>query len=397
MASCRSRKAPAMFAGCRPAPALLPAGATRDAADQEIGMLLAGRYRLAEVVGRGATASVWRARDELLDRDVAVKHFRERQSFAVAEARLAARVRHPNVAAVHDLVRHAGSSWLVMDFHGVTTLATLLRGGRRLPPPVVAGLGQQLLAALRAVHAAGVVHCDVKPSNLLLGDDGRMVLIDFGIAEAVGGAPAHPARRKGDVVGSPAYLAPELVRGAAPQPAADLWSLGATLYTAVEGHGPFPRGDAVSTLTAVLSDPPAPTRRAGRLQPLLARLLDKEATRRPSHDAVQALLVDLLIDADQTQPSHLLSPPQPGSGSGPLDCPTGSVRWRSVPSGVPAGGGHGSRPGAGLEAGRPAIRAIATSRPSHPGGSVRMQPRSDTRRANSPRRPSALSSGARAA
>jgi serine/threonine protein kinase len=386
-----------MIAGCRPAPFRLPAGATRDAADPELGMLLAGRYRLAEVVGRGATASVWRARDELLDRDVAIKQFRERHSFAVAEARLAARVRHPNVAAVHELVRHAGSSWLVMDYHGATTLATLLRGGRRLPTPVVAALGQQLLAALRAVHAAGVVHCDVKPSNLMIGDDGRLVLIDFGIAEAVGGAPAHPGRRNGDVVGSPAYLAPELVRAAAPRPAADLWSLGATLYTAVEGHGPFPHGDAVSTLAAVLHDAPAPTRRAGRLQPLLARLLDKEPTRRPSHDAVQALLVDLLSDADPSRPPPRLSRPRPGSGSGPLDCPTGGVRWRSVPSDVPASGGHGSRPGAGLEGGRPAIRAMAASRPSHPGGSVRMQPRSDTGWANSPRRPSALSSGARAA
>jgi serine/threonine protein kinase len=140
------------------------------------------------------------------------------------------------------------------------------------------------------VHAAGVVHCDVKPANLLLGEDGRLVLVDFGIAETIGGDPAHPARRSGQAVGSPAYMAPELVRGEAPRPAVDLWSLGATLYTAVEGRPPFPQAEVVPTLTAVLHDPPQPARRAGRLQPLLALLLDKDPARRPSHDGVQALL-----------------------------------------------------------------------------------------------------------
>jgi len=127
---------------------------------------------------------------------------------------------------------------LVMDYHGGTTLATLIRGGRKLPPPVVAALGQQLLAALRAVHAAGVVHCDVKPANLLLGGDGQLVLIDFGIAETDGNR-AHPGRRNGYIIGSPTYMAPELIRGEAPRPPVDLWSLGATLYAAVEGRPPF--------------------------------------------------------------------------------------------------------------------------------------------------------------
>jgi eukaryotic-like serine/threonine-protein kinase len=159
-----------------------------------------------------------------------------------------------------------------------------------------------MLAALRAVHAAGVVHCDVKPANLLLGEDGRLVLVDFGIAETIGGDPAHPARRDGHVIGSPAYMAPELVRGEPPQPPADLWSLGATLYAAVEGRPPFPQAEAVPTLTAVLHDPPQPARRAARLQPLLALLLNKDPARRPSHDAVQALLTD----AYPTQPTPVL-------------------------------------------------------------------------------------------
>ncbi len=261
------------------------------AADPDTGLLLAGRYRLAEVVGRGATARVWRARDELLDRDVAVKQVDH--AHGRVEARLAARVRHPHVTVVHDVVVHDGSDWLVMDYHQGASLATVLsRGRRRLPPTAVAALGLQLLAALRAVHAAGVVHCDVKPANVMLGEDGRPVLVDFGIAETAGGDPAHPARRTGHVVGSPAFMAPELVRGEAPRPAADLWSLGATLYTAVEGRPPFPQEEAVPTLTAVLHDAPQPARRAGRLQPLLALLLDKDPARRPSHDAVHALLTD---------------------------------------------------------------------------------------------------------
>jgi serine/threonine protein kinase len=197
------------------------------------------------------------------------------------------------VAGVHDLVAHDGSCWLVMNHYRGASLASILRCGRgRLPAPVTATLGLQLLAALRAVHAAGVVHCDVKPANLLLDEDGRLVLVDFGIAETVDSGPGHPARRTGHVIGSPAYMAPELVRGDPPQPTADLWSLGATLYAAVEGRPPFPHAEVVPTLTAVLRDPPQPARHAGRLQPLLALLLDKQPARRPSHDAVEALLTD---------------------------------------------------------------------------------------------------------
>src|SRR5215207_93769 len=279
---------PPVRARCRASP---PRPAVRGA-DPATGVLLAGRYRLAELVGRGATARVWRGRDELLDRDVAVKQVDQPPSHGLIEARLAARVRHPQVAGMHDVVEQAGSHWLVMDYHDRASLASLLRNGRRrLPGSVTAALGLQLLAALRAVHAAGVVHCDVKPANVLLGADGRLVLVDFGIAETIDGGPVHPARRTGHILGTPAYMAPELVRGEAPRPAADLWSLGATLYTVVEGRVPFAYAEAAPTLAAVLHDPPEPARRAGRLQPLLALLLDKDPARRPSHDAVQGLLV----------------------------------------------------------------------------------------------------------
>ena len=259
------------------------------AALRPAGELLAGRYRIVELAGHGASGGVWRAEDELLSRDVAVKQLPHPRT----EARIAARVRHPGVAAVHDLVEHRGASWMVMDYYPGGTLAGLLRRRRRLPAPVAAALGLQLLAALGAIHAADIVHCDVKPANLLLGEDGRLVLVDFGIADASGVRPVEPARDEGFVIGSPAYIAPELVRGAAASPAADLWSLGATLYATVEGRPPFRGGDAVETLCAVLHDPPATPRNAGRLAPLLARLLDKDPAARPAHDAVRAALADV--------------------------------------------------------------------------------------------------------
>lgn len=260
-----------------------------------VGELLAGRYRVAEPAGRGMTGRVWRAHDELLTRDVAVKRLAGRPPDGTTEAHIAARVRHPGVAAVHDLIQHEGSSCMVMDYYAGGTLAALLRQRRRLPPSLTAALGLQLVAALGAIHAAGIVHCDVKPANLLLGEDGRLVLVDFGIAEDSGVGPVDPGRGEGFVVGSPSYMAPELVRGEAARPAADVWSLGATLYVAVEGRPPFAGDDAVETLAAVLHDPPPTPRRAGRLGPLLARLLAKDPADRPSHDAIRTVLAEISL------------------------------------------------------------------------------------------------------
>jgi serine/threonine protein kinase len=310
-------------------------------------VLLAGRYRLAEPVGHGATADVWRARDEMLDRDVAVKQFHEPHPHGLVEARLAARVRHPHVVAVHDVVKHGGSYRLVMDYCGGTNLVSLLRGRRRLPPSIVAALGLQLLAALQAVHASGVVHCDVKPANLMLDNDGRLMLIDFGIAEISGSDPAHPARRSGDVIGSPAYMAPELVLGGAPRPASDLWSLGATLYTAVEGRPPFRQDDDIPTLTAVLHDPPSPARRAGRLRPVLDRLLVKEPADRASHDALRALL----IDACPVGPPPVLAAQRTASADRDEAAPEVTSTLRSAGSALPTdpeSGGTRIRPRAAV-------------------------------------------------
>jgi eukaryotic-like serine/threonine-protein kinase len=275
----------------------VPPGAARRPA----GELLGGRYRVAEPAGHGMTGTVWRADDELLTRDVAVKRLPHRQ---MAEARIAARVRHPGVAAVHDLVEHDGSSWMVMDYYPGGTLAALLRHRRRLPPPLTAALGLQLIAALEAVHAAGIVHCDVKPANLLLGEDGRLVLVDFGIAEGGGAGPVDPGRGDGFIVGSPSYMAPELVRGEPARPAADVWSLGATLYVAVEGRPPFSGDDAAETLAAVLHDPPPAPRRAGRLGPLLARLLVRDPAGRPSHDAIRTALAEISLPTAPTCARH---------------------------------------------------------------------------------------------
>jgi serine/threonine protein kinase len=274
---------------------------------------------LTKLVGRGATARVWRARDELLDRDVAVKQFCEQRLDAIVEGRIAARVRHPNVAAVHDVLSVGDSQYIVMDYYGGETLDALLRRGRCLSPPMVAALGQQLLAALRAVHAAGIVHCDVKPANLILGGDGRLILIDFGIAETIGGTSVHPSRQDGYVVGSPAYMAPELIRGGEDVGApSDLWSFGVTLYSAVEGHAPFPQNDVVPTLVAVLHDPPLPPRLAARLEPLLAQLLVKDAGERPTHEAVEALLRDAYPARALTDRAHMACsiPSEHGAPSG---------------------------------------------------------------------------------
>ena len=178
---------------CGPVPGV---HADVSAGSPHAGQLLAGRYRLTELVARGATGRVWRAYDEVLARQVAVKQLAHEHSWGLAEARIAARVRHPNVAAVHDAFEHDRFGWLVMDYHGDGTLDDLLGRRRRLPPPVVAALGLQLLAALTAVHDAGVVHCDVKPANLLLGADGRLVLADFGIAETDDSATPRPGERR---------------------------------------------------------------------------------------------------------------------------------------------------------------------------------------------------------
>ncbi|MGC5012061.1 protein kinase domain-containing protein [Streptosporangium sp. DT93] len=249
------------------------------------GLLLAGRYRLIAELGRGGMATVWRARDELLDREVAAKEVAiplhlpgpEREILlerTMREARLAARLSHPNIAAVYDVVRTDGNPWIMLQFVKSRDLGEVIASDGPLPAPVVARIGLEVLSALEAAHAAGVVHRDVKPANILLTDDGRAVLTDFGLATAVDGEPS--LTRTGMVVGTPAYIAPERAGGGASNAESDLWSLGATLYAAVEGDAPFGRSTVLATFTAVMTTTPGPYRHAGPLAPVIAGLLDKD-------------------------------------------------------------------------------------------------------------------------
>lgn len=243
--------------------------------------LLAGRYRLDEAIGHGGMGTVWRAHDELLNRDVAVKEIiwplhlsdAEREDArrrAVREAQMAARLHHPNVVAIYDIVQEHGRPWIVMELVPYRSLRDILWDDGPLPPAQAAKVGLGILAALRAAHAAGVLHRDVKPANVLVGPDDRVVLTDFGIARA---ADSPSLTTSGILVGSPSYISPERAQGTQAEAPGDLWGLGASLYAAVEGRPPFERDGVLPTLTAVVADDPAPAARAGPLWPA-AKLRD---------------------------------------------------------------------------------------------------------------------------
>ena len=269
-----------------------------ETADSLHGRCLAGRYRLVEMIGSGGAGNVWAAVDEVLQRRVAVKDvgappwlsvesweaLRER---TLREARAAAAISHPNVVTVYDVVEEDDRPWIVMQLVEARTLSQLIEQEGPCPPHRVAEIGLQVLAALQAAHAHGILHRDVKPSNVLVCDDGRAVLTDFGIA-AVDGDVALTA--SGVLVGAPAYIAPERVQGGAAGPASDLWSLGATMYTAVEGRPPYRRDGAISTIAAVVHDDPDPTLRAGVLGPLLTVLLRRNPEQRPNAEQVERFL-----------------------------------------------------------------------------------------------------------
>ncbi|HVT70327.1 MAG TPA: serine/threonine-protein kinase, partial [Trebonia sp.] len=210
------------------------------------GELIAGRYRLGSVVGHGGMGVVWRARDELLRRDVAVKELvwpldlteQERQTAcrrAMREAQTAARLSHQNIVRIYDVVEEDGDPWIIMELLPYRSLRDIVAEDGPLTPVQAARVGLGVLAGLRAAHAESIVHRDVKPANILVGPDGRAVLTDFGIARAADSATLTNA---GDLLGSPSYSAPERARGERSGPPADLWGLGASLYAAVEGRPP---------------------------------------------------------------------------------------------------------------------------------------------------------------
>ncbi|MFJ7342910.1 serine/threonine-protein kinase [Streptomyces sp. NPDC101110] len=301
------------------------------------GRLLAGRYRVTAALGRGGMGVVWKAVDEVLGREVAVKELRTYTDTAgpeldalrlrmQREARAAARVRHPGVIAVHDIAQVDGRPLIVMELVDGPSLDDVLRERGTLGPAEAAGIGAEVMDALAAAHRAGVLHRDVKPGNILLDRSGRVVLTDFGIAtmDDPGDGSATHLTRSGELVGSLDYLAPERAQGADPGPASDIWALGATLYAAVEGTSPFRRTSTFSTLTAIVSEPLPESHRAGPLTPVLQRLLDKRPESRPEAEQARALL-QAVADAGGTDtPTSTLR--------GPAVTPSHAQTERSVPS-----------------------------------------------------------------
>jgi eukaryotic-like serine/threonine-protein kinase len=255
------------------------------------GALVAGRYQLGRRIGSGAMGIVWQAHDERLHRTVAVKQLllqpglseaqaEEARRRCMREGRIAARLSHPNAVTVYDVAEHEGDPWLIMEYLPSKSLATVLSEQGTLPPAETARIGAQVASALVAAHAAGIVHRDIKPANVLLGDDGTVKITDFGISRATGDVTVTAT---GMLAGTPAYLAPEVAKGEDPKPAADVFSLGSTLYTAVEGHSPFGLSEnTLALLYAVAAGKITPPRQAGPLTALLMQLLRVEPSERPS-------------------------------------------------------------------------------------------------------------------
>ncbi|EFL05351.1 MULTISPECIES: serine/threonine-protein kinase [Actinomycetes] len=253
---------------------------------------VAGRYELVELIGSGAMGMVWRGEDKILGRVVAVKELlmpvnqgedkvEEARNRAMREARIAARLQHPNAISVFNVVEHEDRPWLIMEYLPSRSLAVKLREDGPLTVDEAIPFGVQLAGVLAAAHRAGIVHRDVKPGNVLLGDDGTTVKVtDFGISRAVGDVTLTAT---GEISGTPAFLAPEVARGEEATFASDVFALGATLYMAVEGEPPFGTADnAIALLYRVSSGSINPPKQAGKLEPLLLKLLELKPEDRPS-------------------------------------------------------------------------------------------------------------------
>ncbi|MFB4310734.1 serine/threonine-protein kinase [Actinomadura sp. GTD37] len=276
-------------------------------------LVLATRYRLVSEIGQGANGTVWRGHDELLDRSVAIKELRlpedltedDRVVFyrrTLREARAPAQLRTHSIVEVYDVVIEQGRPWIVMEMIEAPSLEQLIERSGPLPPERVAHIGRALLDALNTAHKAGIVHRDLKPSNVLLDGD-RVVLTDFGLAFSSGSASLT---KTGHFMGSPAYVAPEVAAGEKATPRSDLWSLGATLYAALEGRPPFERENVMATLSALANESTPSPQNAGALAPVITGLLEKNPTRRLSH----ARAVDRLERA-LTGPRSGRRPPTP--------------------------------------------------------------------------------------
>ncbi len=282
------------------------------------GTLIGGRYTLRAAVGHGGMGTVWRAADTLLRRDVAIKEVilppglapSDRDAMyerTMREARAAAALQHPAVVQVYDVVHENGRPWIVMELLEARSLADMVIEDGPVNPRVVAKIGIALLGALEVAHAHGVLHRDVKPANVLICTDGRCVLTDFGVARM----PTDvQLTTPGMVLGSPHFISPERAMGSDFGPPSDLFSLGVTLFTAIEGRPPFDKGDPIETMHAVVEDPPAPAVRAGSLAPVLMGLLEKDPARRFDVQTARTMLRQQLAGPLASKaPPHLHTDP----------------------------------------------------------------------------------------
>ncbi|WP_174315681.1 serine/threonine-protein kinase [Streptomyces sp. CB01881] len=269
------------------------------------GRLLAGRYRLDAVLGRGGMGTVWRAHDEMLGRIVAVKELRMHGSVdedekhrlivrTLREAKATARIRHNSAVTVFDVVEEDDRPWIVMELVESRSLADVIKEDGPLAPARAAEIALDVLGVLVAAHALGILHRDVKPSNVLIGEDGRVVLTDFGIASVEGDASVTST---GMLVGAPSYISPERARGQKPGPPADLWSLGGTLYAMVECRPPYDRGSALATLTAVMTEELGAPLNAGPLRPVIEGLLEKDPAERLDASQTRSMLKRVVAEA----------------------------------------------------------------------------------------------------
>lgn len=327
------------------------------------GRVLGGRYRVTGQIGRGGMGVVCRAVDEVLGREVAVKVLRaytdasppelaDLRTRMQREARAAARIRHSGVVTVHDVIDEDGRPVIVMELVDGPSLDDALDRYGAIGPRDIAAIGAKVMDALDAAHQAGVLHRDVKPGNVLLegwarragrpdAGVGRVVLTDFGIASIEAPDDGNTTRltRSGELVGSLDYLPPERAQGQPPSPASDIWSLGMTLYAAVEGNGaPFRRTSVWSTLTAIVSEPLPEPRRAGPLTPVLHALMAKDPAARPSAAEARAMLTAVADGRDTMALGATRTPTAPDVRSAPLPPPPGGVASSPVspgPVGVP--------------------------------------------------------------
>ncbi|MFF8790388.1 protein kinase [Streptomyces sp. NPDC015125] len=314
--------------------------------DGKGGRLLAGRYRLADVLGRGGMGTVWRARDEVLGRTVAVKELRfpggveedEKRRLitrTLREAKAIARIRNNGAVTVYDVVDEDDRPWIVMELVEGRSLAEVVRDDGPLTPRRAAEVGLVVLDVLRAAHAEGILHRDVKPSNVLISDDGRVVLTDFGIAQ-VEGDPSVTST--GMLVGAPSYISPERARGHKPGPPADMWSLGGLLYACVEGVPPYDKGSAIATLTAVMTEPVEPPKSAGALEEVIYGLLVKDPAGRLDDAGARVLLEDVVHAPEAQTPEPPMDatramalPTVPRERAEPKAAPTPKPKPRTTP------------------------------------------------------------------